>query len=92
LNNIKISKNIRLIKSNNSYSIPNINFQELELNEIVDKRKKYPLDNISSSTNEDTTLVIQPSLENELNLETNMFSVYPDSNIPFSYSNSWIGM
>ena len=32
------------------------------------------------------------SLKNELNLETNMFAAYPQSNIPFSYSNSWIGM
>ena len=71
-------------------------FLNIEANKkeyIIDMRKKqFSLDNISNSNKEDTTLIIQPSLKNELNLETNMFAAYPQSNIPFSYSNSWIGM
>lgn len=99
MNDVKLNKNMHLNTTSNNYSIPNIDFKKLnniEANKkeyIIDMRKKqFSLDNISNGNKEDTTLIIQPSLKNELNLETNMFAAYPQSNIPFSYSNSWIGM
>ena len=99
MNDVKLNKNMHLNTTRNNYSIPNIDFKKLnniEANKkeyIIDMRKKqFSLDNISNDNKEDTTLIIQPSLKNELNLETNMFAAYPQSNIPFSYSNSWIGM
>lgn len=100
MDNIMINKNMYFKNSNNNYSIPNVDFKKLnnkiEANEkevIIDMRKKqFSLDNISNNNEKDTTLIVQPSLKDELNLESDMFAAYPQSNIPFSYSNSWIGM
>jgi len=95
MGNIIMNKNVRLNKFTTNYSIPkNMNFKKLSEDMIVDLRsdKKFSLDSISKTNNEDLTVLLQPTFENEMNLETNMFSPYPVNNIPFSYSNSWIGM
>lgn len=97
MGNIIMNRNVRLNRFNNSYSIPkNMNFEKLSEEIIIDLRnqeeKNFSLDNISTTNSEDLTLLIQPTVETDMNLETNMFAAYPINNIPFSYSNSWIGM
>lgn len=76
---MKITKSIYIKSSDKNY--------------IIDLRTKtYSLDNISKNDDDNLSLALQPALKTEFDLETNMFSPYPQSNIPFSYSTSWIGM
>jgi plasmid replication initiation protein len=61
---------------------------------LIDKRNKtYTLDKITEKSTDlgALTVAIQPELKTETDLETNMFSPYPQSDIPFSNSTSWIG-
>ncbi len=36
--------------------------------------------------------MVQPEIETEYSLEKDMFAAYPQSDIPYSDSGSWIGM
>jgi hypothetical protein len=82
-------------------SVPTLDYKRLlkESEEIVEKDKNdkrdktFTLDKITEKSTdlEVLTVAIQPELKTETDLETNMFSPYPQSDIPFSNSTSWIG-
>lgn len=81
-----------LNENNGNISIPNIDYEKME-EDIIDLRKKrYSVDKMEKKEEGNLSLVLQPSLKTENDLETNIFDAYPISDIPFSFSNSWIGM
>lgn len=91
---MKINSNIYLNDVEN-YSLPKLDFKKLykESNAILDRRKKkHSIKNILKEEDKNLSVILQPELKTDFDLETNMFAAYPQSNIPFSNSLSWIGM
>lgn len=81
------------MKISNKVYLRNLNVEKEVEKDVVDLRTKlYSLDKILDNQEDKLSLALQPELKTEFDLETNMFAPYPQSNIPFSFSTSWIGM
>lgn len=61
----------------------------LEDGRILDLREEKE-EEITSE--KETSVMVQPNLVTEYDLEKDMFSAYPQQGVPYSDSGSWIGM